>query len=82
MERPQRSPVTDRSGKVVKRYGIVIDVTERKQAEEELRRSFERLRDLAAQLQSIREDERKRMARKIHDKLGQALTAVKIDLTF
>lgn len=56
------------------------DVTERKQAEAQLRDSRERLRALAAHLQAIREEERARVAREIHDELGQALTCMKIDL--
>ena len=42
---------------------------------------MEQLRALAARLQSVREEERKRVAREIHDQLGQVLTAVKIDLS-
>jgi signal transduction histidine kinase len=40
------------------------------------------LRNLAAHLQSIKEDERAVMAREIHDELGQALTAIKMDLSW
>ena len=47
---------------------------------EELQRSFDELRALAARLQSVREDERKRVAREIHDQLGQSLTAIKLDV--
>jgi PAS domain S-box-containing protein len=57
------------------------DITERKRAQEERQRSIEQLRALAARLQSVREEERKRVAREIHDQLGQALTAIKIDLS-
>ena len=57
------------------------DITARKRAEEELQRSLEQLRALAAHLQSVREEERKRLAREIHDQLGQALTAMKLDLS-
>ena len=60
---------------------LVTDVTERKRAGEERQRSFEQLRALAARLQSIREEERKGVAREIHDQLGQALTAIKIGLS-
>ena len=45
-----------------------------------MRDSRERLRALAARLQAIREEERARVAREIHDELGQALTCMKIDL--
>jgi signal transduction histidine kinase len=48
---------------------------------EELQHSFQQLRALATRLQSVREEERKRVAREIHDQLGQALTAIKIDVS-
>lgn len=60
--------------------GIGVDITERKRAQEELQSSFKQLRELTARLQSVREEERTRVAREIHDELGQALTAIKIDL--
>ena len=47
----------------------------------ELQGSFEQLRALAGRLQNIREEERKRVAREIHDQLGQALTAIKLDVS-
>lgn len=61
---------------------VVRDITERKRAEHELTRSREQLRSLAAKLQSIREEERTRISREIHDELGQALTGVKMDLAW
>jgi PAS domain S-box-containing protein len=54
---------------------------ERMQAEEALRKSELVLRELAAHLESIREDERKRIAREIHDELGQRLLVLKIDIS-
>ncbi len=51
-----------------------------RRAEEELQCSFQQLRELTARLQSVREEERAMVAREIHDDLGQALTAIKIDL--
>jgi signal transduction histidine kinase len=53
-----------------------------KRAEEELRGSREQLRQLAAHLQSVREEERTRISREIHDGLGQALTGLKMDLSW
>jgi PAS domain S-box-containing protein len=54
---------------------------EGKRAEEEIRKSRERLRNLSGSLQSLLEEERTRISREIHDELGQALTALKIDLS-
>ena len=56
------------------------DISTRKQTEEELRQSRRQLRELASYLESAREKERTRIAREIHDELGQALTAVKMEL--
>jgi signal transduction histidine kinase len=61
---------------------IVWDVTEWRANEEALRRSREELRDLAARLQTVREEERTRIARELHDELGQALTGLKMDLSW
>ncbi len=61
---------------------VLAEAVERKQAEEQLQHSHEQLRALAAHLQSIREEERGRIAREIHDELGQALTALKMDLVW
>jgi PAS domain S-box-containing protein len=74
-------PVADEVGEIIERYGVVMDVTERKQAEVELQRSVDQMRALAARVQDAREEERKRVAREIHDELGQALTSIKIDLS-
>jgi signal transduction histidine kinase len=54
---------------------------EGKRAEERLSKSRERLRNLSGRLQSVLEDERTRISREIHDELGQALTAMKMDLS-
>jgi len=58
-----------------------IDITERKNAEKALREHEELLRELAAHHDSVREGERAHIAREIHDELGQALTALKMDLS-
>jgi len=55
---------------------------ERRQAELELKRSQELFRSLSTHLQEVREEERTRIARKIHDDMGQSLTALKIDISW
>ncbi len=62
-------------------FHMVSDITDRKEAEEQLQASREQLRSLSAHLESVREEERKNMAGEIHDELGQILTALKIDLS-
>ena len=75
------------NGEIRRFISIFSDITERKHNEEALqkqRRQLEeseaRLRELAEFLQTIREEERTRIARELHDELGQALTALRIDL--
>src|SRR5438093_4347561 len=60
---------------------LIREIAERTRAEEQLRKSEENLRALAAHLQSVREEEWTRNAREIHDELGQSLTGLKRDLT-
>lgn len=61
--------------------GTYRDITEAKRSEEQLRASRAALRNLATREQDIRENERTRIAREIHDSLGQALTALKLQLS-
>src|SRR6266511_681077 len=72
----------DAAGRITGHFGIQRDVTDRKRAAEELEQSRAELRALAARLQAIREEERTRIAREIHDELGQALTALKLDVAW
>ncbi len=72
------SQTRDEDGKL---YTVMLrDITERLRAENLLRQSREELRELSANLQSVREVEKTRIARELHDDLGQLLTALKIDL--
>lgn len=64
------------------RYEMAIDVNDRKLVEEELKESHKQLRNLALHLQNVREEERGRIARDIHDELGQVLTVIKFDADF
>ena len=61
--------------------GACLDVTEFRRATRQAQQSEQRLRALADRLQGIREEERTRISREIHDELGQMLTALKIDIT-
>jgi signal transduction histidine kinase len=65
-----------------KNVALTREIAERRRAEEHVRKSEENLRALAARLQSVREEEWTRIAREIHDELGQALTGLKMDLTW
>ena len=67
--------IHDADGHPVRMVGSMLDVTERKRVEAQLR-------NLAARLEAIREEERTRIAREIHDQVGQALTALKMDLAW
>lgn len=60
--------------------GIVQDMTKRRKAEEALRESDKELRILSNQLLSTEEKERKRIARELHDGIGQALSAIKFSV--
>lgn len=62
-------------------YIMLVDITERKKAEKELLESHSQLRELASYLQKIREEERKYIAREIHDELGQLVTGLKMDIS-
>ncbi|WP_027211287.1 PAS domain-containing sensor histidine kinase [Burkholderia sp. WSM2232] len=63
-------------------YTVMLrDVTERVRAEQAQQRAREELRELSANLQKIREDEKTRIARELHDDLGQQLTALKMDIS-
>ncbi|MDR7052167.1 PAS domain S-box-containing protein [Duganella sp. 3397] len=67
------------SGKPI--YTIILrDITERKQVQEKLAQSYTQLRELSAALQTIREEERKHIARELHDDLGQLLATLRVDL--
>lgn len=73
------SQIDDQHGKL---YTVMLrDVTDRIEAEKSLHASREELRALSANLQNVREEEKTRIARELHDDLGQQLTALKMDLS-
>jgi PAS domain S-box-containing protein len=60
---------------------LIHDLTERRQVEQALEASNQRLRDFGAQNEAIREADKKHIAREVHDELGQVLTALRMDLS-
>ncbi len=74
------SPLLDRAGQPIGIVGVSFDITVEKNAQDELRRSQAQLRALAERVNAVREDEAKRIARELHDVLGQQLTALKMEL--
>jgi signal transduction histidine kinase len=61
---------------------VASDLSERRREEEELRRSRARLQELASGLEEAREAERTRVAREIHDELGQSLVGLTMDVAW
>ena len=72
----------DTGGRPTRFLGTHTDITARRVAEEEVRASRERIRELAFAQEQARETERARMARELHDEMGQALTGFKMDLAW
>jgi two-component system sensor histidine kinase UhpB len=72
-------PEFDQNGKIKGLFGTTQDVTERVMAEKTLKAQSEQLRILSAKLSEAQEAERKRIARELHDQVGQNLTVVGIN---
>jgi PAS domain S-box-containing protein len=61
--------------------GLRIDIIQRKRAETAVKKSLIQVRALVARVEAVREEERTRVARMVHDELGQALTGLKLDIS-
>jgi len=70
----------DEDGRIIGVLAIGRDITERRREQAALAESRDLLRQLSAHRDAAREEERKRIAREIHDELGQILTAQRLDL--
>jgi signal transduction histidine kinase len=73
-------PILDKTGAVALVGGAGMDITERVEAEEALRNAASQLEALSRRLVDLQESERKELARELHDRIGQCLTALNINL--
>ncbi len=73
-------PIYDDSGRLVAIEGIARDISEQVLKEQQLKTSHAKIEALSNRILGAMEDERTRLARELHDEVGQALTAVKLDL--
>src|SRR5260221_4466331 len=80
-------PLRDANGNIVKWYGTSTDIEDRKRTADVLRESEDKFRQLAEDLQrlsrrlvELQEADRKELARELHDRVGQNLTAIDINL--
>lgn len=71
-------PVRDPDGRPSDIYGVVLDISERRRLQKDLQESEHALSELSAKLLTLQEDERKRIARELHDGIGQILTSIKM----
>ncbi len=77
--RVSSSMVCDAEGNEIGMIGIIEDITQKKQTEEKLKRLNSENKRLARYAISAREDDRKHLARELHDELGQLVTAIRFD---
>jgi PAS domain S-box-containing protein len=73
-------PVIPASGPIAEYFGTVVDMTVHKRAEEKLSSSLSRVRALAGRLMKVQDEERRRIARELHETTAQDLAALKMNL--
>src|SRR5258706_1565631 len=73
-------PLRDDHGNIVKWFGTSMDIEDRKRVADSLRQSATELRAMSRQLVEVQESERRNLSRELHDRVGQNLTALKINL--
>ena len=73
-------PLRDADGSMIGAVSCLQDITERKQAEEKLQESNDKLQLLSRRLVESQETERRHIARELHDEIGQTLTVAEMNL--
>lgn len=74
-------PVIPTSGPITEYFGTIVDMTNHKRAEEQLSSSLKRVRALAGRLMKVQDEERRRIARELHETTAQDLAALKMNLS-
>jgi len=75
------TPIKSANGVIEEALEVIIPITEKMKMQKSIREN-KQIKALAAHIESIREEEKKNIAREIHDQLGQALTALKFDIAW
>jgi PAS domain S-box-containing protein len=75
------TPMEDEAGRFGSALGMVTDITQRKRAEADLRRSNEQIREMASKLLTAQEEERRRISRELHDDIVQKIAALAIGMS-
>jgi len=76
------SPVINKDGIITNFIAVKEDISERKKNDAELLKLNQELQSLSSHLITVREEERKHIAKEIHDELGQTLTLLKLDISW
>ena len=73
-------PLRDERGNLLRWYGVLMDIEDRVHAEQTLRKSADRLQLLSRRLLEVQEEERRHLARELHDEFGQLLATITVQL--
>jgi PAS domain S-box-containing protein len=73
-------PLRDERGNLLRWYGVLMDIEDRVHAEQALRESADRLQLLSRRLLEVQEEERRHLARELHDEFGQLLATITVQL--